>query len=488
MNKRVSELITIEQIKTWNNNNVITITAGTGAGKSYFIKNILYAFAKSKNKKILYLIHRINCINQFKEELKSDNKLDIIDLMSYQHIETSILNKNTIDLSKYEYIVADEFHYFMSDASFNISTDISLNYILNQSCIKIFMSATGDYCKRYINNILHINTIDYELPIKYNFIKSLTFYNLDTTLDDFLDNYINENEKAIFFIQSAKKAYELYLRHKDKCIFNCSKSNKDYYKYVEVDTINNMLVNEKFNSLALITTTCLDAGVNIIDDKVKHIIVDNKDLGSLIQCLGRKRLKNNEQIYVYIKSINNKSLGATKGHISNRIKKAEYLRKHTIKEYLKEFPRAKANDLNNIIYDISVDEDDNKCTKKINELMYFKSIEDICIIDAMLFYGKYGYNKYIANKLNIEKYRLIEEDCKMNKLELYLNSIVDKRLYKEDQQELINMINVKVNGKQQKSYAKLNQGLQMLELPYIIISKRVKENNILKTVWIVNKL
>ena len=97
MNKRVSELITIEQIKQWNNNDIITITAGTGVGKSYFVKNILYAFTKAKNKKILYLIHRVNCINQFKEELKADNKLDTIDLMSYQHIETSILNKKNID-------------------------------------------------------------------------------------------------------------------------------------------------------------------------------------------------------------------------------------------------------------------------------------------------------------------------------------------------------------------------------------------------------
>ena len=168
--------------------------------------------------------------------------------------------------------------------------------------------AHNDFFKRYINNILHINTIDYEIPINYNFIESLTFYNLDSTLDNFLDNYIDKDNKAIFFIQSAKKAYELYLRHKDKCIFNCSKSNKDYYKYVDKNIIDTMLQEERFNSLALITTTCLDAGVNIIDDNVKHIIVDNKDLGSLIQCLGRKRLKNNEKICIYIKSINNKSL------------------------------------------------------------------------------------------------------------------------------------------------------------------------------------
>ena len=41
--KRVSELISPSEIKTWEKGSVITIKAGTGAGKSYFIKNILYA-------------------------------------------------------------------------------------------------------------------------------------------------------------------------------------------------------------------------------------------------------------------------------------------------------------------------------------------------------------------------------------------------------------------------------------------------------------
>ena len=35
--KRVTDLITIDMVRAWNNN-IYTITAGTGAGKSYFIK------------------------------------------------------------------------------------------------------------------------------------------------------------------------------------------------------------------------------------------------------------------------------------------------------------------------------------------------------------------------------------------------------------------------------------------------------------------
>ena len=153
MNKRVSELITIEQIKQWDKDNVITITAGTGTGKSYFIKNILYAFAKANNKKILFLIHRTDCKNQFYEEIKRDNKLYNIDIKTYQSIEFAIMNNKSIDFSQYKYIVCDELHYFFGDSAFNKTTDMSLNTILRQDkAIRIFMSATGRYTKNYIKN------------------------------------------------------------------------------------------------------------------------------------------------------------------------------------------------------------------------------------------------------------------------------------------------------------------------------------------------
>ena len=77
--------------------------------------------------------------------------------------------------------------------------------------------------------------------------------------------------------------------------------------------------------------------------------------------------------------------------------------------------------------------------------------------------------------------------CKTNKeeLELYLNSIVDKRLYKEEQLELIEKINLRVNGKQQKSVSKLNSYL-IENFNKQLISKRVKEQGKRIRVWILS--
>lgn len=407
--KRVSELITTDQIKGWENNDIITITAGTGVGKSYWVKNILYAFAKKENKKILFLIHRTNCINQFAVEIIKDKKTDIIDIRTYQSLESlSTRHKRLFDFSEYKYIVCDEFHYFLGDASFNKTTDISLNMILSQTDkVKIFMSATGDDTKLYINNIKKLPTIDYKLPITYDFIETLSFFNKDKTLEQFIKEILTGKNKAIFFIQSAKKAYELHKRFKKYTLFNCSKSNSNYYKYVDVDKIENMLKNERFEEQILITTTCLDAGVNIIDPDLKHIIVDVRDIGSLIQSIGRKRIKfNDDKVNVYIKNINNKQLGGMKAQLKRKLAMAEYFKQYGEEAYIIEYPRQ--YDKYCIVYDEVINEA-NKGTKRLNELMYYKCNIDIFDIQTMINKGKNGYCKYIKEILDYNKRYIIVE-------------------------------------------------------------------------------
>lgn len=214
---RVSEKVTVQQINEWEQGDVITIKAGCGVGKSYFIKNILYAIAKRDNKRILMLIHRSNCVDQFIEEIQHDeDKLDTIHIRTYQDLEAKERFNKSVNLDDYGYIICDEFHYFMSDASFNKFTDISLNLILaasNQT--RIFMSATGDIMTSYISNIKKQKVIEYELPIDYLFIKHLEFYHKDDTLHTYIKLAIENNVKGIFFIQSAKKAYELHKQYQN---------------------------------------------------------------------------------------------------------------------------------------------------------------------------------------------------------------------------------------------------------------------------------
>lgn len=379
--KRISDIITKEEVSKWEIGSNILVSAPMGAGKSYFCKNTLYELAKEVNGRILMLIHRSNCVEQFKYEIERDGKADVIDVRTYQSLEYGSLHntKNQINLSDYKYIVSDEFHYFFNDSSFNNKTAISFQMIMNSTdTIHIFMSATGEHMTRYMEKYIKENNlkeaIEYEIPFDFSFIRQLTFFHKDVTMEEFIKEGIEQGDKGIFFIQSAEKAYKLYSKFKKHCVFNCSANNKKYYKYVDEDTIKNILKNERFEEQFLITTSCFDAGINIIDREVKHIVIDIVDIGSLIQCMGRKRIQDKEDdVNIYIKIINNQKLAGLRRSIQQKVEMADFYIKsdYSVEQLLKKYPRE--NDVNNILYNniylIYSEEDDSVIGTQI---MYFK--------------------------------------------------------------------------------------------------------------------
>lgn len=133
MKKRITDVISKEEARTWTAGSNVLISAPMGAGKSYFCKNALYDLAKEVDGKILMLIHRSNCVEQFKYEIEADGKADVIDVITYQSLEYGKLHNTSkqIDLSKYKYVVSDEFHYFFNDSSFNNKTAVSFQMIMN---------------------------------------------------------------------------------------------------------------------------------------------------------------------------------------------------------------------------------------------------------------------------------------------------------------------------------------------------------------------
>lgn len=492
---RVSEKVTIQEINSWKAGDIITIKAGTGVGKSYFIKNNLYAIAKRDNRKILFLIHRSNCKDQFELELLKANKDDVIDIVLYQKLEAGIKYDRPFNLDNYFWIVSDEFHYFMSD-SWNKFTDLSLNQIINaKDKVRIFMSATGDYVKSYLNNSKKLSTIDYEIPINYSHINRLEFYHNSNTILNYIESAIKNNIKAIFFFKSAKKAYELHQMYKEYSLFNCSKSNETYCQYVDEDKIKDMLKNEKFNELILFTTTAMDAGVNIVDDELNHIVCDvGVDVGVLIQCIGRKRLQHkNDYVNVFIRSISNNELGGVETQLNKSIERANYFRKHTIQQYIEKYYRE--DDREQIVYD---DITPFGTTKKLNELRYFKVLRDITTVQMMKTYNsKFNYCQYISELFN-KPYKVAEEKELKNELEIYLNSIVGLNLYKNDTEELIEKIGLRdKRNRLQRGIGQLKSYLEENQYSYSLTSeidtRRKLENgeknpNFKKSYWIVGKI
>ncbi len=498
-NKRITDIIKDTDIETWTKGQPIIISAGTGAGKSYFIKNVLYKYAKERHGKILMLIHRRNCVNQFQMEIEADYKTDVITIMTYQKLENSkLFYEIEYDLSQYMYVVCDEFHYFFNDSSFNNHTDISFNMIMgNTASINIFMSATGDYMSRYINKYIKDNglkeAIQYKIPLDFSFINQLVFFNNDTDMEKLIEKWKKTGEKGIFFIQSAEKACKLHKKYEKISVFNCSESNKNY-KNVDENKIEDILKNERFEEQFLITTACFDAGVNIIDTELKNIVIDIVDIGSLIQCIGRKRIQNeDDKVNVYIKNINNNRLSGLRASMKQQVEMADvYKKNESVNDLINKFYRK--NDVNNILYDENVYDESGKVIfgqyiKKVNDIVYFKKRIDIAEYTIMInFYGKFAYCKKLAKQLqffndntNAYTYTLLQEENRH--LEEYLKQLVDDKvvfLRQADRIELIKKINVKQDGKLLKSKNTLNEVLKEKEINY-----KIKEFE--TTRWILSK-
>lgn len=463
----VSDVITNDKIELWEPGDVVTIRADTGDGKSFFIKNKLYNYAKAHGDKILFLLHRENTISQFQEEIVRDGKGDVIHVHSYQHFEQPLLYGRDTNLADYKYIVVDEAHYFISDSAFNNRTDLSFDAIMNQSgSVRIFMSATIDGIQEYINTNRSIVTKDYVIPPSIRRVETLTFFGKDDMFDEFAKQFLERKEKAIFFINNARKAYELYQRYRTVSTFNCSKSNQ-LYRNVDEEAIANMLSNEKFDTPFLITTSCFDAGANITDTELKNIVIDMRDVDTIIQCAGRKRLQSKEDTFnLYVKNITNQQLGGFESSSNRKLEMANYLYTHTTIELLKRYPRQ--NDASGVIFDVSIN---GQFEKRVNQLMYLKKIKDVELYGIMKQLGEYGFAKYVARRFgfydetsNEYFYNVEHDDFGLRSYLKRMDGIV--MLSRGDRKELIDKLDVRQDGHRLKGIDAINAALKERRLPY----------------------
>ncbi|MBQ3545363.1 MAG: DEAD/DEAH box helicase family protein [Lachnospiraceae bacterium] len=341
-----------EDYQIWKPGDVILITAPTGTGKSYFVQRELLKWLITERKgKILYLVNRKILKKQFKEELNDvlysirgelfEKGFNVINLEkyiiyeTYQHIEMLICENRWREI--YELVgmcfivVCDECHYFYADSSFNPKTELSYNCIrqLFDKKIQIYMSATMDVMKERIkrdcleNNIMpHIeprngiygltrmkgenNIIEkYDIEKQYDYVKTHLINDISElalkTKDSVKDN--NQNNWLIF-IDSIDKGRKLKNElidkgiHKDDIVIIDANYKRDEEAEENVyEIVNNKLMKRKI----IISTSVMDNGISIYDEKLKSIVIMADMKETFIQMLGRKREKlKEENIDIYL--------------------------------------------------------------------------------------------------------------------------------------------------------------------------------------------
>lgn len=493
---RVSELISIDDVSSWNKGDYILIEAQTGRGKTYFIRTTLKDVA-SKNKSKILLLSPRTALKKQNEMALIDDCEDIITLMNYQEIEHRILCKINIDY--YDYIVADECHYMYDDSTFNRRTDITWKWLIEQKrSVKIFMSATIDLFKNSLDNqSIKYNPI-YSLDPNYDYVENFYYYKSDKVIERLLFE-MPKNEKAIYFT-TAKKAYETS-RNFDNAAFYCS-SNNYHYKYADKKTETEIIKEvENLSCKILCTTNVLDAGINIKDKAFKHIIVDNFDLDTVVQMVGRRRidsykeLNKDDIVKVYIKNPSGYFLASFYNKVLEQKKQADYLMENGSLEYIKNYQKQIKSEIIDIITIDDGEEERIEC--EVNLMMHIKLskiIEDI---------KRYKFNKteYLSAickkfKITFESLLCLDDYYDVLTLDEFFKNLLGTEIL-EDKQQVIKefLLNKCYSIKNEKSLRGLktmkigtvNKIMEEKGLPYIFESKRTRINGVQKRIWFISK-
>lgn len=482
----ISDVINIEDIDKWNKDEIVFIEAPTGRGKSHFIKNTLAEH--NRDKKILLLVSRILIKNQSDKELLRQD-IDNVTITTYQNIANKILLRKEIEFTDCDYIICDESHFFCEDSEYIYEGDLVFDWIMSKSSIKIFMTATGHYIKSYLKYELGLKIKLYKIKNTYEFIEKLYFYEDDDVIKKLLLE-LPPNEKAIYFT-SANKAHELS-EMLDSCVFYCSKNNS-LSRYVDTDSIKYIEENECFQEHVLCTTKAMDCGVNIKDTQVKHIIVDMVDLSTIIQCIGRKRIVEDEKIIVYIKNKKGNSIARRLENLQYKIRYANILKEQGIVKLVEE--NAHKNTYGNLIYDV-INPSTLQIDKKINELMYYTYNENIKLYQSMMKDCENSFKEKLFERMGINMdSNKLEEVVDSYTLKYALDKLVGIKMFKEEQQKFKEFLT-----KELFNTAKTNHGFIGLktingyfeenDIPYFIESKKEnsrKDKNYKKNYWIISK-
>ena len=357
-----------DEFQTWTNKKAVFIDAAPGQGKSTFVNEFLFPYIKDAGGKLLIVANRVALETQYKwqllkltnspalEEMKPlgiqrKNEFDGLPVVfsTYQGLR-SLLNSG--ECSKFTHVVFDECHWFCADGLFAEDTGWLLKQIPKafQGAVRIFMTATPRAVRNLIAEVeaeqsaplydqmvnafggptlspgellycppvfsfppVTINGMiqEKEISLKYyQFLvpkKNYRFYALPAEIRDNPDKGVlidlvkksPVDEKWVIFVDSKKQGTAL-----------AEMLNGNYLDAERKTGVvwEQLTTESSFPGRILITTPVADSGVNIIDDAVKDIVVFSTEHTQFIQELGRKRLREGEEINVYVPDLSLRQL------------------------------------------------------------------------------------------------------------------------------------------------------------------------------------
>jgi superfamily II DNA or RNA helicase len=337
------------------------IVLRTGSGKSDMYINKIIPKAYQQKKRVLVVLNRSKLNDQTRKKMMESvikgilpydptnhslqNDYDnCLTLMTYQQLEYMIANDRESalkELDKIDIVIADEVHYFLSDATFNPKTRLSaeavLMYLANKT--RYLISATMDNVKpiilqpwKYFKPIFspqeryyfpledggssqafnHATRFtEYYMPEDYNYLDVYYFRKRESIIDYIVNS--DKNEKCLCFVYSKsqgeslvkdinklyKETYPNSKIDEPAAFISADYRNKDKEQMQRImDEITRF---EDTSMKVLVATSVLDNGINLKSTQLLNVVIHADNKVSFFQMLGRRRLlTQNDKVKLFI--------------------------------------------------------------------------------------------------------------------------------------------------------------------------------------------
>lgn len=481
MKKYLNDEIKKEDLEKLEEGKNYLIGAEPGSGKTTWVEETVLPYCIKNFKKVLFLCHRKSLRKMILNDLeKYDYDMFNIDIMLYQDIEQRLLHKNFIN--NYDYIVCDEIHYVVTDASFNRNTELVFN-MLNEKEGSVNLLLTGTpnplaQCK-WSNPYETLRK-----PNRRNHNVKNVYLCREQKFKWMLYKRLENDEKLIMFVSNAKEGKEMVDSLKVDgydAKFICSDTNK-LSKHSDNDIKKQIEDAQKFDCQIVVMTSVMNTGISIKDGKITTIFLHGiNSVTDIHQSVARVRIKEDvEKINVVIMKPKNVSLATRIRVLENDLLYVDDINQWEEKNKRGQVPYFVYRD---------------KGEFKINKMTVAKYRTDYKELNDMI--RAYGIKKVLYNMF--PKTNIIDMDLADVKADVIsqLEKVIDVQLDKSEQERIKILFNkneslndfyedADLRKGYVKTHTKINIMLEHLESDLEIISKKEGKGN--KTYWYVRKV
>ncbi|MDM5197586.1 hypothetical protein QUF79_06095 [Fictibacillus enclensis] len=486
----VSDVITVDVVKQLEKGKNYLIGSEMGSGKNHWARNILLPYALDNRKRTLIVTHRAQTKAQqnaylapFKEACERQFLGGLFRTESYQTF-SNMIKRNDPEILQFDYIVHDEAHALVSDASFNTQTEVVFNFLNeNTNAIKILM--TGTY--EGLGYLPWKNKLEILKEANYynNNINNLYRYEEDETILAIVDNEVKQGNKVLVF-HNSKDTTSHFNVGKAAVLHSGNRHSSEEF--------NQIAETQQFDVDVLNTTKLMTEATEIKDKKLKVIINHGlSDIDAVAQAPARSR--DEEGIDYYYKRISKRSIVTKLNHLDKQLGYYEKFTELGEIEFVNEYGLDIIHKSMKAFYlDTVIDPISNQQYTRLrvsNTGLASLSYQ----YDYYEFMNEHGFeaaiSKYFPDKAYIDLEQLKREG--FIQLDI-VDNYVDKKIFKDQQQELCNVICNKYglrakNGSTKVGMKTINSFFEENSIPFQIESKKEsKGENRNKMYWILNKI